>query len=255
MSHKIRLVSYDSWPAFKADFIQDLTGETSLERNRYVFRGQRCATWQLTPTFDRVYRHLRLEDRPSLAQKLLDYFREYLDEFQPSTTETRPLTESVQLMALAQHYGLPTRLLDWSRSPYVAAFFAFSDLLVTGPGDDDSHVAVWALDTSSRIWGADCGVSLVNVPRHTDERIRNQGGLFTLSTVAVSSLEDHHESMDPKDPALVRFVLPQSEAQTAMEDLHMMAIHHARLFPGFEGCVQAAQCRLAPDLSDQLIRQ
>jgi hypothetical protein len=50
------------------------------------------------------------------------------------------MNEDVEWLALMQHYGVPTRLLDWTKSPYVAAYFAISDVR------SDSTCSVWAVD-------------------------------------------------------------------------------------------------------------
>ena len=54
--------------------------------------------------------------------------------------------------------------------------------------------------------------------------------------------------MKPSQAALVKFVLPQDQVNVAMEDLNIMDIHHATLFPGYAGCVRAARVQLAPEL-------
>ncbi|WP_233148355.1 FRG domain-containing protein [Rhodopirellula sp. MGV] len=223
-----------------------------MERDRFVFRGHQSADWCLTPSFDRTYSSIPLERRPKLAKELMENFTRYVGEYDPKSIRSRrigPDEDEMWLMALAQHHGLPTRLLDWSRSPYIASYFAFTDLLISGMSCESTHVAIWAMDTTSEIWSEHCGVRLVKVPRHIDERIRNQGGLFSLSVIPLASLEDHHRSMDPASPALTKFLVPQEEAAVAIEDLHTMDIHHAQLFPGYEGCVRAARIQLAPTLA------
>src|ERR1700739_1556162 len=48
--------------------------------------------------------------------------------------------EELEWMALMRHHGAPTRLLDWTRSPYVAAFFAIAE------AREDEESAIWAID-------------------------------------------------------------------------------------------------------------
>ncbi len=62
----------------------------------------------------------------------------------------------LELSALAQHYGAPTRILDWSLSPYISAFFAFMDAIVLRQ-DERRDVAIFALDvrTFTKLVGSD----------------------------------------------------------------------------------------------------
>src|SRR5207249_10534707 len=106
----------------------------------YVFRGHGCASWpHLVPSLHRIIgsghslgeqikleaaaiRAFRRHGRSLLHVSELDYFRRILD--------------SVTLM---QHYGAPTRLLDWTLSPWVACYFAVRDC----PAED---AAIWAFN-------------------------------------------------------------------------------------------------------------
>jgi hypothetical protein len=85
-----------------------------------------------------------------------------------------------KLWALGQHNGLPTRLLDWTTSPYVAAFFAFHDWVSQLP-EEFSHVAIWALHLENPVWSKEMGVEIVTPPALENIRLRNQSGKFTLS--------------------------------------------------------------------------
>ena len=48
-------------------------------------------------------------------------------------------------LSLMQHYGLPTRMLDWTRSPLVAAYFALEKYLPEGDAADHDDVVIWVL--------------------------------------------------------------------------------------------------------------
>lgn len=89
------------------------------------YRGQIDAGWGLTPRLARNRGHLESE---------IDMLKRFQQDAGPSVRE-RPRT-AWEWMCLAQHFGLPTRLLDWTENPLVALYFAVeADGSATGPTD------------------------------------------------------------------------------------------------------------------------
>jgi len=81
--------------------------------------------------------------------------------------------------ALAQHHGIPTRLLDWTRNARVAAFFAANI-----PSDSQcrpNHIAVWAIDLAIPADLHNCAVREFTVQRYQFEFLHAQDGLFLYS--------------------------------------------------------------------------
>lgn len=238
---QIREIRLDSWRDFKRDLVAEFVDGAAYRRDAYLFRGMQSPRWRLESTFDRSFRHVEAPRRAELFATLVDSFRE--------TCRDYGLPEDLcgddrRIMALGQHYGLPTRLLDWTNSPYVAAFFAYSGALEAVDAAD-SHVVVWVLHRHSAMWSGSYDVEIVAVPSYQNDRARNQAGRFTLSRSRFDSLEEVvARCTDVTDVALTRVLLPFEDVRTALADLDLMGISPLQLFPDLVGAAAACKARL-----------
>ncbi|MEN3360689.1 MAG: hypothetical protein V7637_4671 [Mycobacteriales bacterium] len=234
----VQLIQYNNWAEFKRDLFAELFETRRFQPGRYLFRGAGDANWALCSSFDRRFASVRLERRLQLWDQLIQEWRTGCTE---AGVPGSVLEDDRKLWALGQHHGLPTRLLDWTTSPYVAAFFAFHDHLVTSR-DTFDHVAVWALHAGNPVWSRDRGVEIVTAPSFDNVRLRNQGGKFTLSRAPFATLEEYVERF-ATDVALTKCVLPAADAEHALSDLDAMGINSYDLFPDLTGLAARATMR------------
>ncbi len=224
---------------------------------RRIFRGQSNPDWLVQSLAERQPRHqpLSRQDYVSLRSKYLEPFKQralpYLG------IEGRLMQIQAQLLgadavdkewwALGRHYGLITPLLDWTRSPYVAAFFAYTAAGFPPP----KKVTVWALDIFKGDLWKENEFELVDHASAINARQRAQQGVFTLKTDADTYDLETYLKNRGLSKRLERFDLPWSHLGQALHDLTQMNITHGSLFPDLSGAASDAN---VSGLYDVIIR-
>jgi hypothetical protein len=244
----IKEIRCESWPDFKKEIIEQHYPDGKFKRGRFLFRGQGGGSWSLSSSFDRWYKGYQGEraNKVRIADQLL---RQFGVECELEDLPGNVRNDKIMMLSLGQHNGLPTRMLDWSESPYVAAFFAFSGHVRHGV-NLEKHVAIWVLDSTADIWHSEHGCEIVNVPSFGNERIRNQHGKFTYLKAPIDSLEEYVEQFKEETTRLWRYLVPVSNVAAAMADLDAMGLNHARIYPGLTGNAKSAEVRVILDMKN-----
>ena len=236
----------DSVGEFMADIadIQDKWEQMTLAVHTPWFRGHTDSHWSLVPSIYRPPHH-------ELNEHQLRY--DFHRRAHPFLTETtyQPDTE-FDWYFLMQHYGLPTRLLDWTESALIALFFA------TRKANRPGNRAVWVLNP----WKlnelvADIGdvipspkdaaiqsyltpvwsyldlpkYPLALKPPYNSKRLASQRGAFTIHGLRKRGLEGYAELQ----PHLVRIIIPQSSVATIRRELTTAGMVESVIFPDLSG--------------------
>ncbi len=202
-----------------------------------IFRGEGTSTYKLLPRIGRCYRyHAQVLAKCDTGRSFsvldeLCAFKEFQMRAMPYIQHTPE--SDWEWLSIAQHHGLPTRLLDWTENPLVAAFFACYEQYA-----DDSVIYVLdqrqfqvPLKTDSPF---NIRETLILRTSHANPRVSAQSSLFTIHP---NPLEEFCS------PHLQRWIVKQSCLLEIALMLEKYGVHHASLFPGLDGIANYLQHR------------
>ncbi|MDB5297985.1 MAG: hypothetical protein JWO31_3968 [Phycisphaerales bacterium] len=199
-------------------------------RDSFLFRGQRDRDWKLQSTLDRQFAALSPSERQMKLDRLLNEFADELYGLEAASV----IADSERLELLGRHHGLPTTVLDWSRSPYVAAYFAFEGAVPPPTGE----VAVWVFDRRQLSKASVAGKVLINDMALIGDNVRalQQRGVFLRLPVGTDgeiALAD----------GLAKYTVPYSERPLALRELDAMLITAKSLFRDRDAAARTAIIR------------
>lgn len=230
------------------EFLDNIQGLKKSGFEKIWFRGIADESYALEPS---LYR--RAAD-PTIEKQLLNRFMSRALPFLGNGTEARTYWEWLFIM---QHYGVPTRLLDWSDSAVISLAFS---VIYRSEKHDGKNAAIWCLEPEKLNKDYVKGLLPTElIPNITDqnvkriqiyqdetipvdfpiavygplnnERIVAQKGVFTLFPFKHKfKLED----LNGTENFLVKFVIPEANVKSIKEQLLIMGITENNVYPGLD---------------------
>lgn len=205
----------------------------------YVFRGvSDSKNHKLIPSVGRI------DEEILCGLTIEEYELETLNRFKlRANSEINPLPKNDwEWLALAQHHGLPTRLLDWTSSPLIALYFATKPI-VSHDGRiercNSNGGAVFALHTCGYL-DTNCIESPFEFdeyglfyPPHITKRITGQFGLFSIQPSPRKELQYGFEN--EFDRTIIKLAFSREVAEEIQRKLYLLGIRHETVFPDLDG--------------------
>ena len=224
-------------------------------------------TWQVKGEYSVLRAFYRLADQRGLDVPVSERVRlnlaqefDFLGLNSPHESDIWIPKDLLETAALAQHYGIPTRLLDWTYDIFIALFFA-----LTGAIENDGKLEIWALN-KEHLSSLKPTVNRVNIDFITPHYANNpnlsaQKGLFTHWPVQLPSMVNEMQLFqsgrvtlvdrrplnalvaenyrsEENIPIFKRFTLLCSEAKRGCNILSRLGYDAARIFPGYNGVAE-----------------
>ena len=247
-------IKIDKW----GDFVNFTLSEEYVS---WAFRGQSDSRWPIYSTLSRYLLAFNVNKKawPHQEERILRIFKRKAHHFLKNIP---PDNDVLQWLSLMQHHGAPTRIIDFTWSPFIAAFFALhrsttesavwaiyppgfdyrkkvelKDGTVLEPGklwigNDENYKRLYVNGTSPFVIQGD--------PQAMNERLIVQSGTFAIPSVIDKPLEELLLYYKDTDRVLVKFVLnTKSIRDEAMSYFHVININESTLFPGMDGMARS----------------
>lgn len=216
---------------------------------KLLFRGQNVDA-RLLPKIARN-RSVGIEELGKLERQMLERFKREAHNFLPGPV---PQTDW-DWLSVAQHQGLPTRLLDWTANALAGLWFAVCDELADGT----KHSVLWVLRVQQgHLKSPSPNQDIFKLrrtyvfqPYHIDRRIAAQSGWFSVHRYSEGSgrfipLDQNKQYKED----LTKHLIPGTAIGSIRRELRLLGVTHATMFPDLSGLCASIQAEFLEELRD-----
>lgn len=209
---------------------------------KYVWRGQRCDNLKLLSSFDRSYQWKDENERELILDNHLERFRDTCNKLGINKGK-----EGNELWSVGQHNGLLTPLLDWTKNPYKAGYFAFVEK--AGDGQSEYRVVYGLHKRLSERLVNEVKKRFIEFPSvkgMDNSRLKAQEALFTKALNG-ENIETNVRKLAAKRPEeiiLIEIKIPNREREECLKSLNDIGINRATLFPDDYGAAKFCNLKL-----------
>ncbi|MGD0223791.1 MAG: FRG domain-containing protein [Terriglobia bacterium] len=241
-------------------------------KDDWVFRGQPSAELALTTTLERACEELgiKTQDVPNIELKVIfDFQRGYHLNAVHAPPE---ISDTLEWLAVMRHYGTPTRLLDFTYSFYIAAYFALEhakadaaiwaisktwlteqtrDVVNKNINDGNAVINEFAARRNGKSFraifmrpGDPLKLVLGTNPYRLNDRLTVQQGLFLCPGDTSSPFSTNLENFGKPDDKVIKVIIGNEGRTEILRKLHMLGINRSLLFPGLDGYAESLRTKM-----------
>lgn len=230
-----------TWDEYKA-----VASSQMQNYRKFVYRGQSNSEWVLSTTIHRTGRITTHNDFLFYFKNILPFVQEPIETWDGSRRDLSNPIQLASFLAFLQHHGFPTPLLDWTYSPFIAAYFAFEGINHFAPQHE--QVAIYAFNQEEwlkkykQIYDfevEDAHVTLLQPTYRGNPKQMLQQGTFIFTNQ--SNVEGHiqHNESYPGE-FLQKYEIPAKERSKVFKELNAMNITAMQLAPSMESVCKKA---------------
>lgn len=223
------------------------------------YRGIGDASFSLLPSLARLKPSRSIEDLAKVEKGIANTFAQRSPPF-----VSVDLTNEWRALFYMQHYGIPTRLLDWSESPFVALYFALSTVKRDDGGNPASDAALWLCDPiewnrtalshisfQGGVLDENCEeikayspssdldqratVPIMIYGTHNSPRIVAQRGVFALFGKGMTSMQETFAAGSYPKRSLQKIIIKRDQVDEMLKSLYRKGVAESTIYPDITG--------------------